>query len=108
MSPRYLGCVAVIARSFARIHETNLKKQGVLALTFANLQDYDKIRETDKLSIAGLEDLKPEKLVNCIIHHEDGSKENLPLKHSYNEFQIKWFQAGSALNIMRESEKLLH
>src|SRR3989454_1001996 len=108
MSPRYLGCVAVIARGFARIHETNLKKQGVLALTFANLQDYDKIRETDKLSIVGLEDLKPEKLVNCIIHHEDGSKENLPLKHSYNEFQIKWFQAGSALNIMRESEKLLH
>ncbi|TLY02588.1 MAG: aconitate hydratase [Thaumarchaeota archaeon] len=108
MSPRYLGCVAVIARGFARIHETNLKKQGVLALTFANLQDYDKIRETDKLSIVGLADLKPEKLVTCIIHHEYGSKENRPLKHSYNEFQIKWFQAGSALNIMRESEKLLH
>ncbi|TLX94840.1 MAG: aconitate hydratase [Thaumarchaeota archaeon] len=108
MSPRYLACTAVIARSFARIHETNLKKQGVLALTFANSSDYDKIRETDRISLIGLKDLKPEKPVNCIIYHEDGYKEEISLKHSYNDFQIKWFQAGSALNILRESEKLTH
>jgi aconitate hydratase A / 2-methylisocitrate dehydratase len=108
MSPRHLGCAAVIARSFARIHETNLKKQGVLALTFANSSDYDKIRETDRISLIGLKDLKLGKPVNCIIHHEDGSKEEISLKHSYNDFQIKWFQAGSALNILRESEKLTH
>src|SRR2546426_1005233 len=108
MSPRYLGCVAVIARGFARIHETNLKKQGVLALTFANSSDYDKIMETDRISLVGLKDLKPGKPVNCIIRHKDGSKEEISLRHSYNDFQIQWFQAGSALNIMRESEKLLH
>ena len=108
MSPRYLGCVAVITRSFARIHETNLKKQGVLALTFANSSDYDKIMETDRISLVGLKDLKPGKPVNCIIHHKDGSKEEISLRHSYNDFQIQWFQAGSALNILRENEKLFH
>jgi len=105
MSPRFLGCAAVIARSFARIHETNLKKQGVLALTFANPSDYDKIQETDKISIIGLSDLKPAMPVRCIIHNKNGSKEEITLKHSYNEFQIKWFKAGSALNILRDSEK---
>src|SRR3989442_515996 len=108
MSPRYLGCVAVITRSFARIHETNLKKQGVLALTFANSLDYDKIAETDRISLVGLKDLKPGKPVNCIICHKDGSKEEISLRHSYNDFQIQWFQAGSALNILRENEKLFH
>ncbi len=108
MSPRYLGCAAVISRSFARIHETNLKKQGVLALTFANPADYDKIRETDKISIVGLGEMQPGKQLKAFILHDDGSKEEILLNHSYNNFQIKWFQAGSALNILRESEKLLH
>jgi aconitate hydratase len=108
MSPRYLGCAAVIVRSFARIHETNLKKQGILALTFANPADYDKIRETDRISIVGLEEMQPGKQLRAYIHHEDGTKDEILLNHSYNNFQIKWFQAGSALNILRESEKLLH
>ena len=108
MSPRYLGCAAVITRSFARIHETNLKKQGVLAVTFANASDYDKIKETDKISIVGLSEMQPDKQLKCYIHHQDGTKEEILLNHSYNSFQIKWFQAGSALNILRENEKLLH
>ncbi|VVC05030.1 Methanogen homoaconitase small subunit [uncultured archaeon] len=108
MSPRYLGCAAVIVRSFARIHETNLKKQGVIALTFANPSDYDKIRETDRISVVGLSEMQPGKQLRAYIHHEDGTKEEIFLNHSYNNFQIKWFQAGSALNILRESEKLLH
>ncbi|MDE1866378.1 MAG: aconitate hydratase, partial [Thaumarchaeota archaeon] len=108
MSPRYLGCASVIAKSFARIHETNLKKQGVLALTFANSSDYDKIQETDRISIVEISDMKPEKQLRAYIIHEDGIKEEILLNHSYNNFQIKWFQAGSALNILRESENLLH
>ncbi|MGB6462692.1 MAG: aconitate hydratase [Nitrosotalea sp.] len=108
MSPRYLGCASVIVRSFARIHETNLKKQGVLALTFANPSDYDKIRETDRASIVGLLEMQPGKQLQAYINHEDGTKESILLNHSYNNFQIKWFQAGSALNILRESENLLH
>ncbi|HEX5457821.1 MAG TPA: aconitase family protein, partial [Candidatus Nitrosotalea sp.] len=104
MSPRYLGCAAVIARSFARIHETNLKKQGVLALTFVNPSDYDKIQETDKISILDLSQIQPGKNVKCILTHKDGTKDEIALKHSYNDFQIKWFKAGSALNIMRERE----
>ena len=101
MSPRFMGCAAVIAKSFARIHETNLKKQGILALTFTNPDDYEKIRETDRLSIVGLANLEQGKPVKCLIHHEDGTKEEILLKHSYNNFQIKWFRAGSALNILR-------
>jgi aconitate hydratase A / 2-methylisocitrate dehydratase len=108
MSPRYLGCAAVIVRSFARIHETNLKKQGVLAVTFANPVDYDKIRETDRISILGLGDMQPGTQLKAYIHHEDSTKEEIVLNHSYNNFQIKWFQAGSALNILCESEKLFH
>ncbi len=108
MSPRYLGCASVIVRSFARIHETNLKKQGVLALTFANPDDYDKIRETDRISIVELSDMQPGKQLQAYINHEDGTKESILLNHSYNNFQIKWFQAGSALNILREKENLLH
>ncbi len=108
MSPRYLGCVSVIVRSFARIHETNLKKQGVLALTFADPSDYDKIRETDRVSIVGLSEIQPGKQLQAYINHDDGTKDGILLNHSYNNFQIKWFQAGSALNILRESENLLH
>ena len=100
MSPRFMGGSAVIAKSFARIHETNLKKQGILALTFANPDDYEKIRETDRISIVSLSNLEQGKSVQCFIHHEDGTKEEIQLKHSYNNFQIKWFYAGSALNIL--------
>ena len=104
MTPRYLGCAAVVARSFARIHETNLKKQGILALTFVDPLDYDKVMEDDRISITGLDDLKPNKHVNCILHHNDGIEE-ISLQHSYNEAQIKWFRAGSALNILRSTEE---
>ncbi|HWY35912.1 MAG TPA: aconitate hydratase [Nitrosopumilaceae archaeon] len=104
MTPRYLGCVTVIAKSFARIHETNLKKQGILALTFENPNDYEKIRESDKISIVGLSNLEPGKPVKCYLNHADGTKEEIRLKHSYNKFQIDWFKAGSALNILRQKE----
>jgi aconitate hydratase len=102
MSPRYLGCAAVIARSFARIHETNLKKQGVLATTFANTSDYEKVREDDKVSILGLSRLEPGKLLECILHHGNRGDETIWLQHSYNEAQIEWFKMGSALNIIRD------
>ncbi len=101
MSPRFMGCAAVIVKSFARIHETNLKKQGILALTFANHDDYEKIKETDRISLVELNHLEQGKPVKCLIHHEDGTKEEIHLKHSYNNSQIKWFRAGSALNILR-------
>ena len=104
MTPRYLGCAAVVAKSFARIHETNLKKQGILALTFENPNDYEKIRESDKISIVGLSNLEPGKPVKCYLNHADGTKEEITLKHSYNKFQIYWFKAGSALNILRQKE----
>jgi aconitate hydratase len=102
MSPRYLGCGAVIAKSFARIHETNLKKQGILALTFTNPEDYDKVQETDRISILDLSHMQSGKNLKCVLDHKDGTKDEIVLKHSYNESQIKWFKAGSALNILRE------
>ena len=101
MSPRYLGCAAVITKSLARIHETNLKKQGVLALTFDNSDDYEKILEDDKISLVGLDGLEPGKQVKCIVSHADGNKDEIMLKHSYNKSQIEWFKAGSALNVLR-------
>lgn len=101
MSPRFLGCKAVITKSFARIHETNLKKQGVLALVFANPKDYDKIQEEDRLNIVGLKDLAPGKPVKMEVKHKDGSTDSIELKHSYNAEQLKWFRAGSALNLIR-------
>jgi aconitate hydratase len=101
MTPRYLGCAAVITRSFARIHETNLKKQGILALTFKDGADYDRILEDDLMSLTGLKDLHPGKPVSCILHHKDGSEEYLSLKHSYSKSQLEWFRIGSALNILR-------
>ena len=106
MTPRFLGCVAVITRSFARIHETNLKKQGILSLTFENPVDYDKILESDKLNIVGLDDFKAGKPLKCEIIHEDGTKDEINLKHSYNNFQIDWFHAGSALNVLRSKQKI--
>jgi aconitate hydratase len=105
MTPRYLGCAAVVARSFARIHETNLKKQGVLALTFADPLDYSKILEDDRISIVGLNSLKPTKPVNFILHHVNGREDVISLVHSYNESQLEWFRAGSALNILHSKEK---
>jgi aconitate hydratase len=101
MSPRFLGCAAVVTKSFARIHETNLKKQGVLAMTFANPADYDKIREDDVVSILGVMTLAPGKNLTMELKHSDGTTEQLAMKHSYNKEQILWFQAGSALNLLR-------
>ena len=101
MSPRYLGCVAVVAKSLARIHETNLKKQGILALTFGNPNDYDKILEGDKISLISLDTLEPHKQVRCIISHGNTNKEEIMLDHSYNKSQIEWFKAGSALNVLK-------
>ena len=101
MSPRFLGCTAVITKSFARIHETNLKKQGVLALTFLDVKDYDKIQEKDLLSIHGLKDLAPGKNLTLEVKHADGATENISVKHTYNAEQLKWFKAGSALNLIR-------
>ncbi|HEV8360602.1 MAG TPA: aconitate hydratase [Candidatus Thermoplasmatota archaeon] len=102
MSPRFLGCVAVIARSFARIHETNLKKQGLLPLTFADPRDYDKVRADDRVSVVGLAGLAPGKDVAAQVKHRDGSTERAALRHTLNAEQIKWFQAGSALNLLRQ------
>lgn len=102
LEPRHLGGRAIIVKSFARIHETNLKKQGLLPLTFANPSDYDKIQPTDKISLKGLKNLAPGKPVECVIKHADGSTEKILLNHSLNELQIGWFQAGSALNRMKE------
>lgn len=101
MSPRHLGGVAVITRSFARIHETNLKKQGALPLMFANPADYDKIQENDRLSILGLKEFAPGKNLKLEIKHADGKTDIAELKHTYNAEQIKWFKAGSALNLLR-------
>lgn len=101
MSPRHLGGVAVITKSFARIHETNLKKQGALPLTFANPADYDKVREDDKVTIKGLKTFAPGKNLQAVLKHADGTSETIELKHSFNSEQIKWFEAGSALNKLR-------
>jgi aconitate hydratase len=101
MTPRYLGCAAVISRSFARIHETNLKKQGILALTFKDSADYARILEDDRISLIGLKELSAGRPVTCILHHNDGTEEVLSLQHSYSESQLEWFRSGSALNILR-------
>ncbi|MFQ5963183.1 MAG: aconitate hydratase [Candidatus Scalinduaceae bacterium] len=98
MSPRYLGAVAVITRSFARIHETNLKKQGIIPLTFINPSDYEKFREDDRISIIGLDKLAPGKDVSVKIKHDDDTEEDIETRHTMSEQQIEWFRAGSALN----------
>ncbi|CAK9816966.1 Aconitate hydratase, mitochondrial [Anthophora quadrimaculata] len=102
LEPRHLGGRAIIVKSFARIHETNLKKQGLLPLTFANPSDYDKIQPTDKISLLGLKDLAPGKPVKAEIKHKDGKVDTISLNHTMNEQQISWFKAGSALNRMKE------
>ncbi|MBV8090099.1 MAG: aconitate hydratase [Alphaproteobacteria bacterium] len=99
LSPRLLGGCAVIARSFARIHESNLKKQGLLALTFQDAADYDKIRADDRLSLVGLEEMAPGQPVECRIKHADGTTETLKLNHTFSASQLEWFRKGSALNL---------
>lgn len=102
MEPRFLGVRAVLVKSFARIHETNLKKQGMLALTFANKEDYNRIQEDDLISIQGLRDFAMGKPLTIELDHADGTSESFTVNHSYNESQIEWFKAGSALNLIRK------
>jgi len=104
MEPRHLGVRAVLVKSFARIHETNLKKQGMLALTFVNKEDYDKIEEDDTIDIIGLTEFAPGKPLTLVLHHADGSVERIEANHSYNDQQIGWFRAGGALNIIRQGQ----
>jgi aconitate hydratase len=99
LSPRLLGGAAVIARSFARIHESNLKKQGLLALTFQDRADYDRIRVDDRISLVGLEEMAPGQPVECRIKHADGTSETLRLNHTFSASQLEWFRQGSALNL---------
>ena len=101
MEPRFLGVRAILVRSFARIHETNLKKQGMLALTFANPADYDKIQEDDVIDIDGLTEFAPGRPLEIVLHHADGTEDEFLVNHTYNEGQIEWFKAGAALNIIR-------
>ena len=101
MEPRHLGVRAVMVKSFARIHETNLKKQGMLALTFANKEDYDKIQENDSIDILGLTSFAPGKPLEMVLHHDNGTSEIIHANHTYNEAQIEWFKAGSALNLIK-------
>jgi aconitate hydratase len=101
MEPRFLNVRAVLAKSFARIHETNLKKQGMLALTFADKNDYDRIREEDHISIIGIRDFKPGEPLTAILSHADKTQESFLVNHTFNDLQIKWYQAGSALNYLK-------
>ncbi len=103
LSPRLLGGAAIIARSFARIHETNLKKQGLLALTFSDSGDYDRVREDDRVSLLDLGSLAPGHPVRCVLHHSDGAEEELLLDHSFGQAQIEWFRVGSALNLFHKN-----
>jgi aconitate hydratase len=100
MSPRFLNGAAVIVKSFARIHETNLKKQGILPFTFNSAEDYNKVQETDRISILGLNELAPKKQMTAVLHHADGSEDKILLNHSMTQDQIGWFKAGSALNLL--------
>lgn len=102
MCPRHLSGLVILVKSFARIHETNLKKQGMLAITFADPKDYDKVQEDDKISVLGLKEFAPGKNLKVVLDHKDGSKDEFEVKHTYNADQIKWFKAGSALNAMKE------
>jgi aconitate hydratase len=102
MEPRHLGVRVILVKSFARIHETNLKKQGMLGLTFANKEDYNKIQEDDVIDIVGLTTFSPDKPLNIVLHHKDGSEETIVVNHTYNAGQIEWFKAGSALNLMAQ------
>ena len=105
MEPRHLGVRAILVKSFARIHETNLKKQGMLALTFANKEDYNKILEDDRFDIVGLTTFSPDKPLTLVMHHINGTEERITVNHTYNANQIEWFKAGSALNAMGKGKK---
>ena len=98
MEPRFLNVRVILAKSFARIHETNLKKQGMLALTFKVKQDYDKVRENDRISVKGLEHFTPGQPLQVVVKHADGTVDTFEALHTYNAMQIGWFKAGSALN----------
>lgn len=104
MEPRHLGVRAVLVKSFARIHETNLKKQGMLALTFVNKDDYDKIQEDDNIDIIGLTEFAPNTPLTLVLNHKDGTSEEIQASHTYNAQQIEWFKAGGALNIIRKNQ----
>ena len=104
MEPRHLGVRAILVKSFARIHETNLKKQGMLGLTFANSADYDKILEDDTFDIIGLTTFAPGKPLQVVIHHKGGLTDTIDVNHTYNAQQIEWFKAGGALNIIRRQQ----
>jgi aconitate hydratase len=103
MEPRHLGVRVILVKSFARIHETNLKKQGMLGLTFANKEDYDKVQENDKIDIVGLTTFAPGKPLTVVLKHTDGSVDEIAANHTYNDQQIEWFKAGGALNIIRKN-----
>jgi aconitate hydratase len=103
MEPRHLGVRVVLTKSFARIHETNLKKQGMLALTFVNPEDYNKIQEDDSIDVIGLTHFKPGQPLTLVLHHQDGYTDSIQANHTYNEQQIEWFKAGAALNIIRKN-----
>jgi aconitate hydratase len=101
MEPRHLGVRAILVKSFARIHETNLKKQGMLGLTFADKADYEKVQEDDVIDIKGLTDFAPGKQLTVVLTHKDGTTDSFAVNHTYNQQQIEWFKAGSALNLIR-------
>jgi aconitate hydratase len=105
MEPRYLGVKAIVVKSFARIHETNLKKQGMLALTFAKKDDFNLIREDDTFDILGLTTFAPGVPLQLVAYHRDGTTDPIQVNHTYNENQIEWFKAGSALNLIRRSKE---
>ena len=105
MEPRFLNVKTVLVKSYARIHETNLKKQGILALTFADKEDYNKILEGDKLSVTGLKDFSEGKQLIVVINHADGTSDKIMANHTYNAAQIEWFKAGGALNLIRKSNQ---
>jgi len=104
MEPRHLGVRAVLVKSFARIHETNLKKQGMLGLTFADKDDYDKIQEDDVIDILGLTTFTPGQPLTLVLHHADGTEDQILANHTYNAQQIEWFKEGGALNIIRKNQ----
>ncbi|MCK4750400.1 MAG: aconitate hydratase, partial [Bacteroidales bacterium] len=105
MEPRHLGVRVVLVKSFARIHETNLKKQGMLGLTFASKNDYDLVRENDVIDVLGLKELEPGRPVQIRLTHADGTTDEFPVNHTLNENQIKWLRAGSALNLIKQKNQ---
>jgi aconitate hydratase len=105
MEPRHLGGAAIIVRSFARIHESNLKKQGMLPLTFVNAADYDKVREDDRVDIKGLTAIAPGKPLDVVLRHGDGTTDTFQVSHTLSQEQIEWWKAGSALNYVAQQKK---